>query len=162
MPESPQEKFRSYLEEFDNAMLVTRAEDDSLRSRPMVIAGMEENSDLWFITSLTSPKVEEMEAEPEVCVTMQGGNKFLSLSGRVRLVRDREKIDELWKEAWKAWFPEGKDDPSLILLRVRANEGEYWDNSGADGIKYLFEAGKAYLAGERPEPGQEQHQKMRL
>jgi hypothetical protein len=29
--------------------------------------------------------------------------------------------------------------------------GEYWDNSGTSGVKYLIEAGKAYLSGEKPD-----------
>ena len=29
--------------------------------------------------------------------------------------------------------------------------GEYWDNSGTSGVKYVIEAGKALLTGTRPE-----------
>ena len=57
----------------------------------------------------------------------------------------------LWRETWKTWFPKGQDDPDLALLRVTGDQGEYWDNSGASGIKYLIEAGKAYLNGKRPD-----------
>ena len=66
-------------------------------------------------------------------------------------VDDRAKIAELWDESWKIWFPAGKDDPTLTLLRIRGETGEYWDNSGFNGIKYLLEAGKAYLTGTRPD-----------
>jgi hypothetical protein len=51
---------------------------------------------------------------------------------------------------WKVWFPGGKDDPNLLLLRVDGKEGEYWDNSGLSGVKYVLEAGKALLTGSRP------------
>jgi general stress protein 26 len=36
----------------------------------------------------------------------------------------------------RAYFPNGKDDPELVLLQVQAEEGEYWDNQGAQGLKY--------------------------
>ncbi len=162
MSDSPQERFQSHLNDFDNAMLVTRSPDGQLRCRPMAIALTEEDSNLWFVTSQASGKVDEIAADPQVCVAMQSGRRFLSLSGRATLSRDRAKIDELWNEAWKVWFPQGKTDPSLTLLHVAAEEGEYWDNSGFNGLKYLFQAGKAYLAGTRPEIDEEIHQKVQL
>ena len=60
-------------------------------------------------------------------------------------------IEELWNETWKIWFPRGKTDPSIVLLKIQPEHGEYWDNSGAVGLKYLINAGKAYLQGERAE-----------
>jgi len=44
------------------------------------------------------------------------------------------------------WFPEGKNDPNLCILRIDAREGEFWDNSGAKGMKMLYEAAKAFVA----------------
>jgi hypothetical protein len=37
------------------------------------------------------------------------------------------------------------------LLRVHGDAGEYWDNTGTGGIKYLIEAGRAYLSGTKPD-----------
>lgn len=62
-------------------------------------------------------------------------------------MRDRALIDRLWQEDWRLWFPEGKDDPSLCLLKVSAERGEYWDNSGVEGFRFLFEGMKAILQG---------------
>ncbi len=67
------------------------------------------------------------------------------------LSRTEPSLDEIWNEAWKVWFPGGKADPNLLLLRVDGDRGEYWDNSGLSGIKYFIEAGKAYLSGTRPD-----------
>lgn len=144
-------------------MLVTRSTAGELRARPMAVAQVEADNDLWFVTGTGSGKMDEIAADPHVCVTFQSSSQFLSLSGQATLVRDRQKIDQLWNEAWKVWFPEGKQDPSLALLRVEAHEGEYWDRSGVEGLKYLFQAGKAYLQGTRPETDQQQqHRKVDL
>jgi general stress protein 26 len=43
--------------------------------------------------------------------------RYVSVAGRAWLLRDRAKIDELWSPLYKAWFPDGKDDPELALLR---------------------------------------------
>jgi general stress protein 26 len=144
-------KFGELLEDFDTAMLVTRAADGQLRSRPMAIADSEANGTLWFMTQSDSGKLDELALDAHVNVVMQSKLKFVSISGTATAVKDRAKVEQLWNELWKAWFPEGKDDPRLVLLRVQGDKGEYWDNSGTSGIKYLIEAGKAYLSGTRPE-----------
>ena len=71
-------------------------------------------------------------------------------------------IDRIWSEAWKVWFPKGKTDPSLRIIKVLAEEAEYWDSTGAQGISYAFEAAKAYIKGETPDVSEKQHGKISL
>jgi hypothetical protein len=71
--------------------------------------------------------------------------------GKATPVDDRARIAKLWKVEYKVWFPGGQDDPEIVLLRVDGAIGEYWDNSGTSGLKYLVEAGKALLSGTRPD-----------
>ena len=52
----------------------------------------------------------------------------MSVSGRAEIVRDKAKIQEKWSEPLRAWFPEGKDDPQIALIRVHPVRGEYWDS----------------------------------
>ena len=150
MTTSPDNKLRELLQDFDAAMLVTRNSAGQLRSRPMAVADVEAGGTLWFITERHSGKIEEIAGDSHVNVAMQGKMKFVSISGTASAVEDRAKVAELWNESWKVWFPGGKDDPTLILLKVHGDAGEYWDNSGTSGVKYLIEAGKAYLSGTKP------------
>lgn len=151
MAPTTHEKLQDLLYDFSAAMLVTRAADGRLRSRPMQVAQVEADGVIWFMTERHSGKMEELAADSHVNVAMQNDRKFVSISGAATPVDDRRKVAELWNEAWKTWFPGGKDDPGLILLKIDGQCGEYWDNSGASGIKYLIEAGRAYLAGEKPD-----------
>jgi general stress protein 26 len=147
-PVKTQEKtFRDVLEHFDNAVLVTRSSDGLLRGRPMAIARSEGDGALWFFTSIESGKVDELLAEPRCAAVMQGPLRYLSLSGRAELVRDRKKIDDLWQRSYEAWFKQGKDDPYLALIHFVAEEGEYWDSSGTRGLRYAFEVAKALARG---------------
>ena len=44
---------------------------------------------------------------------------------------------------YKAWFPEGEDDPSISVLRVDLSEAQYWEASSSKilfGMKYLAAA----------------------
>ncbi|MEQ8208755.1 MAG: pyridoxamine 5'-phosphate oxidase family protein [Lacipirellulaceae bacterium] len=162
MNDSPAENFHSLLKKFDQGMLVTRSADGQIRSRPMQIAGCDADSDLWFVTTKETGKVTDIDNDSHVCVALRDGRTFLSLSGKARVVTDQTKLDELWSEAWRVWFPDGKEDPNLVLIHIDATEGEYWDQSGLKGLKYLFKAGKAYLAGQRPELDEESHSKVQL
>ena len=117
----------------------------------MALADVEPNGTLWLLTDQRSEKLEEILQHHDVNVSAQSASTFLSISGVAYAVADRQKIHDLWEEPWKIWFPGGKDDPSLILLKIQGDVGEYWDNSGTSGLKYLIEAGKAYLSGTRPD-----------
>ena len=151
------------LKDFDTAMLVTQSADGHMHSRPMAIAELRPDSDAYFVTSIDSPKVAEIEANPSVTLTFQSSKQYASLSGRAAIVRDQALIDRLFKEAWKVWFPQGKNDPSISMLKFNAQHGEYWDNAGAQGLKFAFEAAKAYVKGERAmETDQKQHAKVDL
>ncbi len=163
-PSSEAQKFHDLLAKFDTAMLVTHTADQSLRGRPMQIAGIDDDSRVWFFTAVESGKVEEIVQDTHVAVICQKDRDvFLSLSGRATLLRDRAKVEELWREPFKAWFPKGKDDPELALVSVTPQDGEYWDNEGLKKIKYLFEAAKAYATGTKPHIDEgEQHAKVKL
>lgn len=146
-----QRKLIDLLREFDTAMLVTRSADGSMDARPMAVAQVEDDGQLWFVTDRNSGKIADLGMDSEVAITMQSSNKFVSLSGSASTVDDQAKVEELWSEAWKVWFPDGKNSEHIVLLRIRPTRGEYWDNSGLNGVKYLLRAGTAYLQGKRPE-----------
>ena len=155
------EHFYDLLKDIKTAMMITRA-GGKLHARPMSVADLRADADAYFATSLDSPKVAEIEADPSMMVTFQDGRQFAVLIGNARIVRDRALIDKLWSEAWRVWFPKGKEDPSLCLIKLEAQEGEYWDSSGVRGLRYLFEGVKAVLQGTTPDMDAGQHAKVRL
>jgi general stress protein 26 len=157
MATSPDSKLKELLDEFGVAMLTTRTADGQMRARPMAVAEVEPGGTLWFLTDRHSGKVSELEQDGQVVVTMQSRSRFVSVSGTARAVEDRARVARLWKLEWQVWFPGGKDDPNLVLLRVDGRAGEYWDNSGTSGVRYLFEAGKALLTGTRPDVDRDPH-----
>ncbi|AUX42820.1 pyridoxamine 5'-phosphate oxidase [Sorangium cellulosum] len=158
METGSREKLMEILKKFRNAMLVTQASHGVLRSRPMALMKVDDaTGDIWFMTSIDSGKVDEIESNPEVNVTLQEEHRYLSLSGRASIVRSRAKIEELWSEEAKVFFPRGKDDPHLALIHVSPREGEYWDNHGAAGLRFLVEAVKAYVTGTTPKADSTQH-----
>ena len=155
-----QQHLYDMLKDFKTGMLITRA-GETFHARPMAVAELKPDADAYFATSIESPKVKEIEADPKAMITFQGSSQFAYLQGTMTVVRDRALIDRLWQEMWRAWFPGGKDDPSLCLLKFTSTEAEYWDNSGAKGLRYAFEGLKAILSGTKASATADQHAKIK-
>jgi len=137
------------------AMMTTVESDGSLRSRPMWTHERDFDGELWFFTREHSAKVDEVEHDHHVNLSYAepGKDCFVSVSGRCRVVRDKEKARELWSPTLKAWFPEGLEDPELALLCVKVEKAEYWD---APNSRMVQLAGfvKAALTGEPYKAGE--------
>jgi len=149
------------IKDFDEAMLVTHSAR-GIHARPMAIARLDDSIMAYLLTDLNSIKVEEIRINPHALLTFQSARKFATVSGELTISDDRVLIEALWKEVWKVWFPIGKSDPNIALLKFTPSEGEFWDNAGIQGLKYVYAAAKAYVAGERPKPDAEQHSKVNM
>lgn len=162
MKSKPRAEFHELLSSFETAVLVTGS-GEHMHPRPMAIVQVDENCDLWFITDAASAKVQEVKDDASVQVICQNGWKScVVVVGRASLVRDRTMITELWKKSYRVWFPEGPDDPRIILIRVAGTRGEYWDSSGVSALVYAYEAVKALASGRTPADRKDLHGKVRL
>jgi general stress protein 26 len=148
-------KLRELIKDIKFAMLTTVEQDGTLRSRPMVTQQSEFDGNLWFFTNANAPKVDEVEQNQHVNVSYAEPDKqkYVSVSGIAELVRDRQKIEELWNPLYKAWFPQGVDDPNLALLKVSIEHAEYWDSPSAAVVRLVgfvkaLTTGKPYSGGE--------------
>jgi general stress protein 26 len=148
-------KLGEMIKEIKFAMLTTAEPDGTLRSRPMATQATEFNGELWFFTAASAPKVDEIEQDHHVNLSYAAPDKnlYVSVSGKARMVRDKQKAEELWNPAYKAWFPKGLDDPDLALLKVSATQAEYWDSSSS-AVVHLVGFVKALATGERYHPGE--------
>ncbi len=70
----------------------------------------------------------------------KGHDFFACLSGKVGIDDNSAMIDKLWSKQAEAWFPGGKDDPNLALLRFDIDDAELWeaDMSLSGKLKMLF------------------------
>jgi general stress protein 26 len=150
------QKLRDLVKAIDIAMLTTIDEDGSLHSRPMSCNGeIEPNGDLWFFTYASSPKVLEVEQQQQVNVSFADPHqqRYVSMSGSAQLVRERQKIAELWQPQLKAWFPKELDEPDLALLKVTVEKAEYWD-APSSFIAHTISLLKAVTTGETANVGE--------
>lgn len=124
-------KIRELIKDIDFAMLTTVDSEGKLHSRPMSTnKEVEFNGDVWFFTYASSLKVSEINRRHEVNVSYADPRKqsYVSLTGTAEIVRDRQKLEELWQPQLKAWFPKELDEPDIALLKVNVEKAEYWDS----------------------------------
>lgn len=112
------------------AMLTTFDEQHNLHSRPMATIRPEADGSLLFLTDATSAKVYEVNKDSKVALSYANpdSNVYVSVSGHANAYRDEAKIAELYTEDMRAWFPKGKEDPNIMVLKVTVDQGEYWDS----------------------------------
>jgi general stress protein 26 len=147
------EKVRELVKDTRIAMLTTVDATGRLVSRPMGVQEVEFDGDLWFFADESSAKVSEIVHDAQVNVSFSSASSWLSVSGRASLVRDRDRIRELWNPVAGAWFPDGPDTPSVVLVRVEADSAEYWDTPGGR-LATAISLAKAKLTGRRYDGGE--------
>jgi general stress protein 26 len=57
----------------------------------------------------------------------KGHDYFACFAGDIQIDNDPAMIDKLWSKPVEAWFPGGKQDPNLVLLRFNIRDAELWE-----------------------------------
>lgn len=133
------------------AMLTTLDPDGSLTARPMTTVQKQFDGALWFFTSRSSPPALAVAKNAEVGLQYIDTHKdvYVSLSGEASLEHDRVRMEGLWSPMVKAWFPDGIDDPDLVMIRVDVYKAEYWDVKESKPVQ-LFKMARAAITGNPP------------
>ncbi len=151
---TPAETLAGLITDIRMAMLTTAAPDGSLRSRPMATQRRPFDGTLWFFTGVDTAKADEISLDQHVNLAYADPkrNRYVSVEGAARIVRDRSMMERMWEDDYKAWFPNGLDDPQLALLAVRVRRAEYWDGAGS-GVRQLKGFIQEHVLGEsKPDP----------
>ncbi len=128
-PAEATKKLAELIKDIKIAMLTTIGSDQTLRSRPMATQQAPFDGELWFFARSDSAKAIEVAHDSHVNVSYAAhdDNRYVSISGRAQIVKNRDKAAELWNPIYRAWFPDGLDDLTLALIRVKVERAEYWD-----------------------------------
>ena len=156
------EKVAKLIKGIRFAMITTVGRGGTLRSRPMTTQNQPFDGTLWFFADGDSHLIHEADNNPRVNVSYADvkSNRFVSVSGRAAVVRDKDQIKAMWNPEVKAWFPKGPADPRIALLRVAVSQVEYWDAPSSKMV-VLYEYAKAMVTGRRPQ-GFAEHKTVKL
>lgn len=125
MKQEEMETLRELIKDVETAMLTTVTEE-GLVSRPMKTQEVEFDGDLWFFTKKETDKYKEILHDKDVNVAY-AGKSYVSVRGRAEIVEDLNKKKELWSKAYEKIMQTSYDDPTVVLIKVKAEAAEYWD-----------------------------------
>lgn len=161
MAEDRPRELHDLVKDIGVAMMTTRRADGRLVARPMQKQEDMPGADFWFVTERDSEKVDELEYDPHVNLAFykDGTKEWVSVSGTAFLSDDRDKIHELYRPDWKAWFGDeggahdgGPDDPRMLLIGIRAESAAYLDVDKPKPLA-VFDVLKGMAAGQRADVG---------
>jgi general stress protein 26 len=98
--------------------------------RPMTAQMEGDQGPLWFFTARDTELVQNIEKSNRATAIFasKGHDLFATIHGELEIDNDRAVINRLWNHFVAAWYPGGKDDPSLVLLRLNADHAKIWMN----------------------------------
>jgi general stress protein 26 len=121
--------------------------------QPMTAFVERESNTIWFFTYRDTDLAEAVQAGGRATFIVQQDDLWACLDGRISLDHDRARMDRFWNPHVAAWYPEGKDDPRLALLRLDCQEAGVW-LSDAGPVKYAWEVAKANASKSTPDIGE--------
>lgn len=107
-------------------------------TRPMSHQKVDENGNLWFLSANDSHKNAEIQQDNRVQLFYQGNanSDFLTIHGEATISTDKALIHELWNPLLRTWFTEGKDDPRITVIQIKARDGYYWDTKHGNMVAF--------------------------
>lgn len=153
-PADAEAEFWKSLKHSNTGML--RLDQPGYHSQPMTAFREAETGTIWFFTRDDTDLAQDAAAPGQSAMFSYGSKDqkvwacihgFLSVHGH-----DRAVIDRYWNPVLAAWYPDGKDDPKLTLLRFDADEGRVWVSEGGL-FKFAYEIAKANMTRTLPDAG---------
>jgi len=122
-------KIKDFVNDIKVCMFCTNVTHLPFRTRPMSTLEVDEEGNLWFFSAKSSDKNDEIKDNDTVQLIYAKNSDahFLTITGQATVVHDKAKKDELWNPIVKAYFPGGKEDPNLALIKVKPVAAHYWD-----------------------------------
>jgi general stress protein 26 len=138
-------KIKDFVDDIKFCMFCTSVTDMPFRTRPMSTLQVDEEGNLWFFSAKSSDKNDEIKDNDTVQLIYSKNSDvhFLTITGKATIVQDQAKKDELWNPIVKAYFPQGKDDPNLSLVKIKPEAAHYWDTINGKMITWFKMAASA-------------------
>lgn len=125
-------------------------------SQPMTAFREAETGTIWFFTRNDTDLARDVATSGQSAMFSYGSKDqkvWACVHGELSVQGpDRAIIDRHWNPVLAAWYPGGKDDPNLTLLRFDADDGRVWVSDGGL-FKFAYEIAKANATKTLPDAG---------
>ena len=110
----------------DSPFVFVQRDGDPAGAIPMTAQlDRQANSAIWFFHGRSGPLAAGGPATATFAA--KGHDLFARFTGTLTEETDRARFEEEWAPAVAAWFPGGKDDPDLMMLRMDLAQAEIWN-----------------------------------
>ena len=109
----------------NSAFVMLQLDADPDTASPMT-AQLDRDADsaIWFFTNVDSHYAAMGPVTATFC--SKGHDVFARFHGNLVRETSRARLDKQWSEYVEAWFPGGKEDPNLLMLRMDLGEATIW------------------------------------
>ncbi len=150
-----EQAFWDHLKKSNTGML--GLDQPGYHAQPMTAFREEETGTIWFFTRDDTDLAKDAAVGSGSSAMFHYGSKdqnvWACIMGDLSVHGpDREIIDRYWNPVLAAWYPGGKDDPKLTILRFDAGDGRVWVSEGGL-LKFAFEVAKANITKTLPDAG---------
>jgi len=127
---------------------------DGERPVPMAPKTDADEGAIWFITAAGSAadRASKSGGEASFHVADPKAKIFANVFGKVDEQTNEAKLDELWDKMAAAWFPKGRQDQAVRLVKFTPHDAEVWASDGT--ATYLYEVAKANITDTIPDVGE--------
>ena len=124
--DTPQEVATKFLAKLKESPFIMIGLTDGQHSEPMNAKLDDAQPNTLFVFAGRDNRIAK-GGEAMAQFVGKGHDFFACLAGTVATDNDRAQIDKLWDKNVEAWFPGGKEDPNLTLLRFDVSSAELWE-----------------------------------
>jgi general stress protein 26 len=154
-PQDAEKEFWKSLKESNTGLL--GLDQPGYHAQPMTAFREAETGTIWFFTRDDTDLARDAGVGGGQSAMFHYGSKdqnvWACIHGELSVHgHDREIIDRYWNPVLAAWYPGGKDDANLTILRFDADDGRVWVNKGGL-VKFAFEIAKANITRTPPDAG---------
>jgi general stress protein 26 len=125
--------------------------DHAQHMQPMAPQTAREENAVWFYTKTSADIARAGGGHVHMCI-FGDDDWYACLDGHLETVRSPEHADRFWSSITEAWYPGGKNDPELTMLKFTPSTGQIWASTSST-VKFGWEIAKANLTDEEPDVG---------
>ncbi len=127
---------------------------DGERPVPMAPQAYKDENAIFFITAAGSAadRAAKSGGEATFHVADPKANLYANVWGKLDESGDSKKLDDMWSAMAAAWFPEGRDDNTVRLVKFTPHDAEVWATESGAG--YLYEIAKSNVTKDTPDTGE--------
>lgn len=122
----PEKMKHQFWEAMSKSPFVMLQLDSDLDSAAPMTAQLDKdaNSAIWFFTYRDN---RFAKLGPATAIfSSKGHDVFARFHGVLSEETSRERLDKQWDNTVEAWFPGGKDDPKLLMMRMDLGDASIW------------------------------------